>query len=216
MKIFIPWRVKYYMSEHFPLIYHVVSNIGFKANSEQHWDQRLAETWEDSSRDWPDKNELVKKLTHENNDVLDIACGNGSLLRYLQEQGYKNLHGLEISSYAVKRLSQAGVSMRQERLPYLPYSDGSFDVVIASQILEHIIRRRIFVKEMSRILRSNGRAFIFVPNDCLGPIDEKEHVIKYTKQSLEKFLSKYFKQVRVESIRDRNHGMAILFANVQV
>ena len=214
MRIIIPWRVKAFVSEHFPLFYHILSNIGFDANSKGHWDKRLADTWNESSRVWPDKNELVKTLTEENQDILDIACGNGSLLRHLQMHGYNSLYGLEISSYAVDKLSQAGINMKQGKLPNLPYPDASFDVVIASQILEHIIRRRTFIKEIVRVLRPTGRALIFVPNDCLCPIDEKEHVIKYSKYSLEKFLARYFHQVNVEIMKDRNHQMTILAADV--
>jgi 2-polyprenyl-3-methyl-5-hydroxy-6-metoxy-1,4-benzoquinol methylase len=56
------------------------------------------------------------------------------------------LHALEISPYAEQRLRREGMTMCQGKLPDLPMPDGRFDVVIASQILEHVIRRRRFMR----------------------------------------------------------------------
>ena len=52
--------------------------------------------------------------------------------------------------------------------------------VAGAPLLEHVIRRSLFATEIQRVLGPGGRAFVFVPDDCLGPIDEPEHVIKYT------------------------------------
>lgn len=64
------------------------------------------------------------------------------------------------------------------------------------------------------MLKPGGRAFVFVPDDCLGPIDETEHVIKFNARPLRKLLAKYFSVVRLENIRDVNHPIPILFAHV--
>jgi 2-polyprenyl-3-methyl-5-hydroxy-6-metoxy-1,4-benzoquinol methylase len=93
--------------------------------------------------------------------------------------------------------------------------DEHFDVVIASQILEHVIRRRRLLTEMARVLRPGGRAFIFVPDNCLGPISEPEHVIKYDAESLARFVSDRFALVAIRSMRDINHAMPILFAHLR-
>jgi 2-polyprenyl-3-methyl-5-hydroxy-6-metoxy-1,4-benzoquinol methylase len=94
-------------------------------------------------------------------------------------------------------------------------ADSTFDVVIASQVLEHVIRRRRFVEEIDRVLKPGGRAFIFVPDDCLGPIDEPEHVIKYTADTLRRFLSGTFDIDSIESMHDENFEMGILFAQLR-
>src|SRR5438128_2722336 len=183
----LPWRVKNFVSEHFPLLYHLAVNAGLKSHDSAYWDQRLGETWDE--RNWPTKCELIADLTRPEDRVIDIACGTGSILRFLKERGYPNLHGMEISPYAVNRLRDEGINMYQGKLPILCMPDGHFDVVIASQILEHVIRRRRFMQEIRRVLKPKGRALIFVPNNCLGPISEPEHVIKYNEKSFGKFLS---------------------------
>ena len=208
----LPWRVRKVISDRLPLLYHLVANAGTSGNDAAHWDARLAQTWD--ARDWPTKTARIRELTHPSDAMLDVGCGTGSILRSLQADGYCDLHGMEISNYAIDRLRREGITMWQGRLPDLPTPDVRFDIVIASQVLEHIIRRGRFVSEISRVLKPNGRAFIFVPDDCLGPIDESEHVIKYTSASLRAFLAKTFDVISIESMRDANYPMSVLFAQV--
>lgn len=105
--------------------------------------------------------------------------------------------------------------MHRGVLPSIPLPDASFDCVIASQVLEHIIRRHRFVREIARILKPGGHAIIFVPDDCLGPIDEPKHVIKYTRNSLQRFLGRYFSILEMRSFQDSNHKMKVLFAHLR-
>lgn len=211
----IPWRVKNFFSEHFPLLYHLAANRGLEGNSPERWDARLAETWDAPQRHWPAKNELIVSFTEPSDVILDIGCGNGSILRDLRRRGYRNLHGLEISAYAIERLRTEGIEMHYGRLPSIPLPDEHFDVVIASQILEHVIRRRLLLREVARVLRPGGQAFIFVPDDCLGPISEPEHVIKYTAESLARAVSGQFAPIAIRSMHDTNHSIPILFAHLR-
>jgi SAM-dependent methyltransferase len=211
----IPWRVKNFLSEYFPVLYHLAVNAGVRGNTPEHWDLRLAQTWDAPERQWPTKNELIASLATPSDVILDIGCGNGGILRHLQSLGYRHLHGLEISSYAIQRLREAGIEMHRGVLPLVPLPEAFFDVVIASQVLEHIIRRRRFLSEMRRVLKPGGRALIFVPDDCLGPISEPEHVIKYNAHTLREILQPHFKISRLDSIRDVNHPMSILFAHLE-
>lgn len=210
----LPWRIRKVLSDAFPLIYHCAANLFRRGQSQAYWDERLAETWH--QRTWPTKNEIIARLTNPNQVILDIACGNGSVLRDLKNRGYHNLHGLEISKYAVARLSAEGFLMHHGRVPRLDLADHTYDSVIASQVLEHVVRRNRFAREIARILRPGGSAFIFVPNNCLGPIDEPEHVIKYDEASFRRFLQRHFEIVSIEVIKDANYEMSILFGHVRV
>ncbi|MES2353867.1 MAG: class I SAM-dependent methyltransferase [Pseudomonadota bacterium] len=209
----IPWRVKNFLSVQFPLAYHFAVNLGVRGNDAAHWDKRLAETWD--ARDWPTKTALIASLTKPNDKILDIGCGSGSILRSLKSQGYTDLHGLEISNYAVERLRSEGLTMYQGSLPRLPLPECQFDVVIASQVLEHIIRRRLFLNEIRRVLKPGGRAFIFVPNNCLGPIDEPEHVVCFNNESFTKELARHFDVASIEVMHDVNYQISLLFGHVK-
>ena len=211
----IPWRVKHFISEHFPLFYHLATNAGVNGNSAAHWDLHHAQSWDAPGKQWPAKSELVESLTQPSDIILDIGCGNGSILRHLKSRGYQHLHGVEISDYAVRRLRGEGIEMHFGSLPSIPLADSTFDVVIASQVLEHVIRRRRFLKEIRRILKPTGRAFIFVPDNCLGPIDAPEHVIKYNAHTMRKLLEAYFSVVKLDSMREAHLEAPMLFAHVK-
>ncbi len=211
----LPWRVRNYLSDRFPLLYHLTANAFVPGNSAGHWDTRLAETWDSPSRQWPRKDGLIAAATAPDQVIVDVGCGTGTTLRYLKSLGYKHLHGVEISPYAVRRLQGEGISMHHGTLPSIPMPDESCDAVIASQVLEHLIRRGRFLCEMRRVLKPGGQAFIFVPDNCLGPIDEPEHVTKYTAQSLRRLVEKYLGVLEVRSFRDQHHPMSILLARAQ-
>lgn len=211
----IPWRIRAFFSQHFPLCYHLLANFRTRQNSEEYWDHAFEVSWQAKSRDWPTKNKLIKLLTSPSSRILDVGCSTGTLLRYLKNEGYQHLEGLEISQRAVEILSKYGIIMHRAKLPDLPLSDHLYDFVIASQVLEHIIQRKKFLHGLRRILKPTGTLIIFVPDNCLGPIDEPSHVVKFNKTSLAKELSVYFDSVFVESMKDLNFEMPILFAYAQ-
>ena len=209
----VPWRVRKAVSDRYPLIYHLVANAGLSGNSVEHWNAWLRDTWD--AREWPTKVDRIRALTSPDDAILDVGCGTGSILRRLAGLGYRDLNGVELSDYAVARLRDEGITMWAGRLPDIPVGDARFDIVIASQVLEHIIRRGRFTSEIARVLKPGGRAFIFVPDNCLGPIDEPEHVIRYDSATLRRFLAKTFEVLSVESMRDVNFEMSVLFAQVR-
>jgi ubiquinone/menaquinone biosynthesis C-methylase UbiE len=207
----IPWRVKNFVSERFPLAYHLVVNLGLNRNSEEYWDKQLAESWDISTRFWPEKVAAIERIVEPQESVVDIGCGNGSILRDLRDRGFTNLHGLEQSEYAVNRLSSERISMSRGNLLNMPFRDAQFDAAIASEVLEHVIRRNRFCRELSRIVKPSGKVLIFVPNDRLGPIDEPEHVIMYNTRSLRAFLSRHWAIESISTVVEEN-GADSLFA----
>ena len=209
---FIPWRVKNFFSDQFPLAYHLAANFGIRGNSSEHWDARLAETWDAPNRSWPAKVDAIERTTHRNDSIIDIGCGTGSILRALQQRGFSNLHGLELSEFAVDRLGDQGIVMSHGDLLDIPLDAATFDVAVASEVLEHVIRRKRFLRELTRIVKPAGKILIFVPDDCLGPISEPEHVIKYNAHSLRAFLNKFLVVESITSIVEPHNGSRSLFA----
>jgi ubiquinone/menaquinone biosynthesis C-methylase UbiE len=131
----------------------------------------------------------------------------------LKSKGFEKLQGLEISDYAIQRLTAEGIVMHKGYLPHIPLPDNSVDLVIASQVLEHIVRRKKFMREINRVLTPAGSVAIFVPDNCLGPISEPEHVVMFNAKTLRQLLEQTFTLKTIESIRDENHQMPILFAH---
>src|SRR5690242_9452788 len=187
----VPWRLKKLISDKLPLLFYLFANHGFRANSGNHWDAELERTWDSPARDWPTRNEIIRPFCRTTDTILDVGFGTGTTLRYLKTRGYTHLHGVDISRYAVQRLRREGIAASHGSILKLPFDDNAFDVVIVAQLLEHIVQHRTCVAEIQRVLRPGGRALIFVPDNCLGPIEEVTHVRKYTREALARLLAQH-------------------------
>jgi SAM-dependent methyltransferase len=95
--------------------------------------------------------------------VLEDGCGVGRYVERLADGGGM-VYGLE---YDFARAVEAGsqnpriVNAAGERLPF---PDGSFDLVLSHEVLEHVDDDRLAVGEIARTLRTGGRLVLFVPN----------------------------------------------------
>lgn len=111
-------------------------------------------------------NWLMKNINPEFEDsILDIAMGTGCFLQACEGLGLSTT-GVDISETAIirakSRLKSSDLIMADGE--YLPLRDCSFDVVTCLGSLEHFSRPEKGVKEIARILRENGKAYILVPN----------------------------------------------------
>jgi 2-polyprenyl-3-methyl-5-hydroxy-6-metoxy-1,4-benzoquinol methylase len=96
--------------------------------------------------------------------VLDIGCATGALLAALAKKGWDPL-GIEIAA------PQAAYARRERKLPVLDFPleenrlpPDSFDVVLASHLIEHLNDPGGFAAEVQRVLRPGGRFFVTTPN----------------------------------------------------
>ncbi|SRR6266487_1849512 len=108
--------------------------------------------------------EEIKENTKARDEILDVGCGEGKIW-----QLFPNLHvtGLDFSEDNLKKAKRylKPVLGTAEKLPF---KDNSFDMVIASEIMEHLIHPDKLLTEIDRVLKKGGRAFITFPNTaCL-------------------------------------------------
>jgi methionine biosynthesis protein MetW len=84
--------------------------------------------------------------------VLDLGCGNGSLLKFLQQKNIKG-YGLEIDNAKFAECIASGVNVIQADLDdgLSQFADQSFDYVILSQTLQAIKRPDYLLKEIARV-----------------------------------------------------------------
>ena len=97
-------------------------------------------------------------------DVLDLGTGTGSNLRMLREEGYQNLTGVDLNPLAVDYCLEKGfTSVLAADATSLPFADGQFDVVLATDTIEHVDDDRKALQEIHRVLVPGGHAMIVVP-----------------------------------------------------
>jgi tellurite methyltransferase len=115
------------------------------ATAHQNWDER----WKDAAMRaaWHEPGALVQALVPRMRErgfhrVLDLGCGIGRHAHYLATQGFL-CTGVDASdaglSYARERAAEAGLSIdyRVGTFYELPFAEGTFDVVIAWNVLYH-------------------------------------------------------------------------------
>jgi ubiquinone/menaquinone biosynthesis C-methylase UbiE len=102
--------------------------------------------------------------------VLDLGCGTGRHTVYLARRGF-DVYGIDIAKEGVKMTKSW---LKEENLKAdlkvgniyakLPYQDNFFDAIITTGVIGHsdIAGIRKTIKEMKRILRSNGFVFVNV------------------------------------------------------
>ncbi len=96
--------------------------------------------------------------------LLDVACGEGSLVRLAAEAGLK-AHGVDISEVAVRvAAKEARAALVVGDGERLPYADASFDYVTSIGSLEHYLHPPQGAREIARVLAPDGLALILLPN----------------------------------------------------
>ncbi len=158
--------------------------------------------------------EKIKKLVaflmnqiHIKN-VLDIACGNGIILCQFKKLGY-NTYGTEYDSRLEEIGEKKGFTMLPGGvLPSKPDGKTSFDLIIFTEIIEHINNPKEVINNIYNLLSSNGILYITTPNfDSLerkllgngwGMICYPEHISYYSPKTLHKLLTKSgFKKIHL-------------------
>lgn len=155
------------------------------------------------SKDLWYRNLLNKKMI-----VLDAGCGSGQ-------------HSLKIAPYVkrvigidrdLKNLKIAKVSARLENIKNVQFGYGdlekkisfkkeTFDLAILFDVLEHIVKRQLFLKGVKRVLKSNGRVIVVIPNIDTDwkrlqrkygilSYSDPDHKIEYSKQTIRAELEK--------------------------
>jgi methionine biosynthesis protein MetW len=105
--------------------------------------------------------EVIAGLVPPGSRVLDLGCGNGELLAWLQQNKGCSGYGIEIADANVQSCVQRGVNVIQLNLEegLALFDDSSFDVVLQIDTLQHLRNTERMLKETARVGRIGIVAF---------------------------------------------------------
>jgi 2-polyprenyl-3-methyl-5-hydroxy-6-metoxy-1,4-benzoquinol methylase len=128
-----------------------------------------------------------------------VACGSGYGSNHMMKKGAYMVVGGDVSKEAIR---DAIRFYRGERAYYLildaqrlPFKNNSFDIVVCFETIEHLHRYEDFIKEIKRILKTNGVFICSTPNKAAHTKRSPYHVHEFTIDEFRSLLEKYFKDV---------------------
>ncbi len=141
-------------------------------------------------------------LLKQNDRILEIVCGIGSIVSELSGQGY-DITGTDISgeaiAYGLKKYGD--IKLQVQPAEDLQFEDQTFDVVLSFDLFEHIARIDRHISEVHRVLRMDGFYLFQTPNKYSNVIFEtlyhksliwrRAHPSLHTPGQLKRRLSKH-------------------------
>jgi 2-polyprenyl-6-hydroxyphenyl methylase/3-demethylubiquinone-9 3-methyltransferase len=98
---------------------------------------------------------LVPEAERPGSVLLDLACGGGLLAPHVAGKGHRHV-GLDLSRTALPQARDHGVVPVRGDVLRLPFGDEVADVVVAGEVLEHVLEPLDLVAEACRVLRPGG------------------------------------------------------------
>ena len=142
------------------------------------WNEHVARYW------------FAARMAREQR-VLDLGCGSGYGADVLAREAREVL-GIDIADdaidYARQHYRVANVRFERASCLDIPAPDGSFDLVVAFEIIEHLTDWRAFLREVRRVLAPAGQFLVSTPNQlyyaearaALGPNPFHVHEFQYS------------------------------------
>jgi len=146
--------------------------------------------------------DLIDELAiDKDSPILDIGTGTGTNLRLLKERGYENYQGLDASDEAIRWCADKNLGkVHKGDVCHLPFADGAFGLVLATDIIEHVDDDLRALREISRVLAPGGKAIITVPafESLWGLQDD---------------VSRHKRRYRINLVTDRINGAGLTCRN---
>ncbi|MHA2101075.1 MAG: class I SAM-dependent methyltransferase [Candidatus Kariarchaeaceae archaeon] len=152
---------------------------------------------------------VISKVSKNVKSILDVGCGSGWVAKHFAPKGVQ-VNSLDVSVVNPAKALKLYPSNNHNGVVadsfQLPFTDGSIDCVIASEIIEHVVAPTDFVKELFRVVKKGGELIITTPykekiiyylcvhcnektpaNAHLHSFDEKKLELLYSDEDLNEF-----------------------------
>ncbi len=143
--------------------------------------------------------------------VLDVGCGEGFTLKQLSDKNIgEKLEGVDFLDTAIEigKKIHPQLKLKQGNIYELPYGNDAFDLVLCTEVLEHLKYPEKALKELKRVTK--GYVIISVPNEpwfMIGNFlrgknisrygNDIEHIQHWSSMGIKKFVGKEFKVISI-------------------
>ena len=106
---------------------------------------------------------VISKIIENNKRVLDVGCGDGTLMEYLQNNQQNDVRGLEPQKNLTQKCISKGLSVIEgdAEKDLLQFPKKSFDYVVLSQTLQAFLNPE---KVLDQLLRIGKQTIVSIPN----------------------------------------------------
>jgi len=106
--------------------------------------------------------ELIADLDAHGTRALDVSCRNGEVMRAMTARGFE-VRGTRFE-HGLPPIEGLPIDEGVDLTRGLPYPDESFDLIVLTEVIEHLENHRMAIGEVARVLRPGGHLVLTTPN----------------------------------------------------
>lgn len=178
----------------------------YGSRGSMHWnemtsrDPRVFNAFQQARYDW------VLRLSGDvrGRKILDLGCGDGCLVYLLAKKGGQ-VTGVDNDELGIKFAGEnLAARLKNLKNSYkfvcssvynLPFPENSFDLVISSEVIEHLQEPDRMLAEARRVLKTSGKVILTTPYRLTEKPSDHNHVKEYYPEELKKIVGEYFTDV---------------------
>lgn len=173
---------------------------------------------------------IAEKFMKPNSNIVDLGCGVGTLDLFFANKGY-SVHGYDISTYAISLAKKSSVVMNLKNAKFFSqdvmnydFRNSEYDVVICSEVIEHINDESKLIKIVHELLKTEGLLFLSSVSSnaplykwgYLNAFDAKVgHLRRYTVDELKRVVGEGGFQI-LEVVKNEGLLRNLLFTNNKI
>ena len=163
--------------------------------------------------------QLLGEISHllSGKKILDVGCGEGQFVDFAMRRSWEVL-GIELSDSAVALCEKFGLPVKKADVFDRGLHQASFDMIMLSEVIEHVPNLIDFVKRLEQLLAKGGVLYLTTPNfnsldrRVLGAdwrVIHPEHITYFTPRTLSRLVATTSKLEQI-FLRTRNISLPAL------